>query len=395
MSVGLTDIMIQHEDDAVKSEYRDVFEFLNMEEIIRQLWLCVEVYGMAVPLEFWDKKNPLGITPLNPKNIYIEPYYDVGIRPLFFVPSKKSRENLIKNQTFLNSVVPDWNEYSISENGFALNPDNSMLIQHMKLPGQIYAIPPLVRAQRSISTRMMLEEMIRATIEGVKNQIIIWTIENPQPRETKALEAKLTANRSARVGHLVWRKGLEAKQLIPGSVDALLANDTWARLTYDVFRKMGASVRTISGEVSGVGQASDFEIDIQLFVERLRIPRRRILYWLNRWSRKYAELNGIKTAPIITMRDITLEVQMAIRNKLVPLMNFGFPSVDTILETAGFQPEIERKKMEEDDKGIRKVIKPYAGFSQTAVSKSGEKKTTTSRQSGGRPVGKIGNDETG
>lgn len=387
-AIGLTEIIPKHEDEGVQRVYRELFELLEMDEFLRELWMTHNAYGNAYPLEFWDGNVPVGLSSLNPKHVVVEPIIDAGRRPLYFAPPGNNREALKKNQLFMRTVADGFNEQGASSKGYKLKARDCYHIHGDKFAHQLYAIPPLVRAQRSISTRMMLEEMVRATIEGVKNQIILWTLENPGPKELGLLNRKLKENRAARVGHLAWRKGLEANQIIPGSVDELLGNDTWIRLTLDIMRKLGFALRIISGEVASVGQANDFEVDVQLFIDRLRVPRGRMLRWLRRYCNRFAEAQGIKEPPTLMMKDITLEVQQAIKNRLVPMMNYGLPSVETALELAGLDPKTEIPKLEKEADGIRKKIRPYSGFAQDVVNPDGStKKTTESPQSPGRPSG--------
>jgi len=397
--IGITKITVRDKDEALAREYSDLFEEMNLEEVLRQAWTCVEVYGNAFILEFWDGRSPRGVTILNPKHVAVEPIADMTERPIYYAPPLSTRTQLLNSQRFMRVVnASDWNEHEsysgvVEKRGFPIPSENIYHIYHDKMAHQVYAIPPLVRAQRIISTRMMLEEMIRSTIEGVKNQIIVWTLpESTSGVNVAAQVARLTsllnAARPARVGHLVWAHGLEAKAITPASVDRLLANETWVRLTLDIFRKLGFPLRIVSGEVANVGQSNDYNVDVQIYLDRLRTPRNRMLRWVKRFAKRYSLETGRPLPGYIGLADIDLQVQMAIQNQLKTLMGFGLPSVHTAMEKAGLVPEVELSLMKQEmQDGTRDLIRPYSGFSQIAQSGDNPPRVVESPLSPGRPAG--------
>jgi len=399
MSVGLTEIQIRHKDPKVKKQYAELFASLEMHIILEQMWLSIGIYGQAYPLEYWNETTKMleGISLLNPKHVIIDPVSIAGKRPMYFAPpSEETVAALSIDKMFLNAVSQDdWNERKdTGAKGFPLKPETVTHIHEYKLAHQIYCIPPLVRAARSISTRAMLEEMIRSTIEGVKNQIILYKLENPRPGESAALQGKLSAHRAVRTGYLVWGANLSADQIMPDSVDALLGTESWIRITLDIMRKLGIHLRSISGEVGNVGQAKDFEVDVTFFVEKLKSNRASMTAWMNKLAKRYAKANGIEEPPIITLRPIDLAVVNQIKSILVPLTGLGLPSYHTALEMAGFEPDVEYSMRErENEEGWPETMRPFPSFAQNVVDPSGKTKTVESPQSKGRPEGTEDGDD--
>ena len=65
-----------------------------------------------------------------------------------------------------------------------------------------------------------------ATIEGVRNQLWLVTVDNPVKGEIPALSAQLSGTRSAWTGMLVWWWGTKIEQFVPGNIDQLLGMET-------------------------------------------------------------------------------------------------------------------------------------------------------------------------
>ncbi|MFA5937550.1 MAG: hypothetical protein WC822_06770 [Candidatus Paceibacterota bacterium] len=393
LSVGLTEIRVKHKTKKHQQTIEDMLEKMDMRGFLEMMWLDIEVYGQAFPMEDWVDGEPKGLTLLNPKSVVIQPIVEFGTRPIFYIPdSKEEATALSKTEMFQRVLAPNWNEKwdKWSQfNGMLIKPDNVYHVHHFKHAHEVYAVPPLIRAVRSISTRMMLEEMRRSVIEGVKNQLFIWLLENPKAGEKALLQNLLKQARASRTGNFVWGSNLKVQQIIPQSIDTLLGIDTWQQLTLDIFRRLGIVLRTISGEAGSGGQTRDFEVDVQLYMRRIEFARKRVLAWVNRYIDRYAAARKIPwDAPDVSFSDMELQTKMAIKNEVVPLMGLGLLDIHSALEKAGNDPDvvIERLRSEKAD-GTRELVTPYPQFSQTATKPNGDVTKTESPQSPGRPVG--------
>jgi len=391
IDVGLTDITIDCADDEVKNTYIDVFDAINMQQMVEYNWLYCASHGQAFPLEVWDNEVPQAIIHLDPKTIQIgNPLgfgarsmnlEDKGLKTRLETEFKSQTEKQIKPMLVFDSFGKDWNDWGIYGSNIPLNPENITHLHVRKWPHNRYAIPPIARAYRTISTRQVLEEMIRATIEGVKNQLWLFTKEKFMRGEAAALSEVLGTTRGDHVGYLVW-PGLEVRQYVPGSIDTLLANEKWMGLTQHIFRQLGVSLYVVSGELPG-GTGSNPEIDVRLLMQKVEADRRRQLKWLKGFAKKFADKNGIKEKVTIGFRLNTFDQEDLIKNTLAPLASFGQISSHTLLKEVGYtyEQELAYKKAEMVD---RPLFQPMSSFSQVSSDKSGNTKTTDSQGQMGR-----------
>lgn len=377
MSIALTETEVRCDDEGEQRSFREFFESVDMHSFLQQMWAGVEAYGNIFPMQFWEEgdKSLTGLSLPNPKYIVIQPNFGMGDRPMFLLPpTVESADKLVNDNVFMRSAGARFNERpqtgDTGGKAIQLNAKNVDHIHHFKFAHELYAVPPLVRAQMAISTNRMLEEMIRATIEGLKNQIILWRLTDPRPTEAARLKTILTNNRAERMMHMVWDARLDAKAILPGSVDALLANESWTRIKLDMFRKLGINVRTLSGEVSNVGQATDYDVDVQLYLARLEAPRRRIKTWLERLCKRWATAQKFKGTHEVVMAPIEMKVKYIIENVVKPLAQFGMPSGEEILRMSGFAPKATLAQMRrEAEDGTRGLFRPYASFAQDTVTR--------------------------
>ena len=400
LDLGLSKPQIQHKDDGVRKRYEEIYRRLKIMEILEATWLDCEVRGQAYPVLLPDKKGKGGgvgaITLLNPKHVAVGRAIGPSSRSLVYTPLADTRNSLLDTATrqdeqrlqqmFHFALQDDWNEW-VSERqgrGFPLNPDYVFPIRHRKLWQQRYAIPPGARALDDASTRLVLDEMIRGTIDGVHNQWRVWTISNPRKGEVTQLGAQVKAGRQHRTADFVWDDRLKQPWVIsPDSIDALLAPETWWRLTLSIYRQLGMFVRIISGEDPGGSRGGEAIIDVQILLGRLNYQRSRTLDFLDLLNRHIADADSaIEEPPTVSFRPPDVE-WIAKLQAVVPLLNFGILSAQTTHNWLGLEHdrEIERLKTEQPlrDEGI---IRPYTGFAQ-----SGPSGTAESPQSQGRPRG--------
>ncbi len=401
IDVGLPKPIIQHKDKSVRKKFQEAYEQLDVHTVLECEWLACEEYGQCYPLILIDKNQrngpdgglPIKITLLNPKHIAVGRAIELGTRSLSYLPPAEARQSLLAdaskrdNQLFYDSLAPDWNEWTESGGGFRLDPRYATHIHHRKQWHRRYAIPPAARALDDLSTRLVLDEMIRSTIEGVHNQWRVWRVENPMKGEITRLKAALRATRAERTSDLVWKSSLQPPDVIsPASIDSLLAPETWARLTLGIYRSMGMFVTVVSGEMPSMGTTStqgDVEVNVRVFLARLNYQQRRALEWLRKLNQAIATAMGdVDELPVVSFEPLEIEWIAKLR-AIIPVLNYGMFSVETFHNWVGldFDTEIERlkaeKKLREDG-----VIQPYTGFAQ-----SGPSGTTQHPASPGRPLG--------
>ena len=399
VDVGIKELRVRHKDEGVRRQYIDILDSLDLAAIARSIWLTSIVYGTSWPAEFWDGLKKRGnsldftgaipsISLLNPKHV-APSLMSVGIGQYTYAPTQRVYDDIARGYSvpdwFYNNLGTDWNESMTALRGIPLNAELVMPVRDTWFMHSLFPVPMIAGAQRQLSTRQILEEMIRSTIEGVKTQLWIFAVKDPRAGEVDLLKATLAGNRGSRTGYLVWSDNLNVKQFVPLAIDELLANETWLRMTHAVFRALGLFMRASSGESPNTGSSSggsnNPELDLTIWVDRMNTPRQKVQRFLTRFASHYAQSIGVAEPAKVELNPIGLSVRGQIRDRLVPLLNFGIPSVRTAFDIAGLDPdeEIASLKSEQTD-GTRDLIKPYSGFSQL-----GPSGRTDSPQSQGNP----------
>ena len=380
--LGLGDIVITHEDQGIQAAYKKWFDDIDADYWIHDALLTSSVYGNAFTVVLGDGQD-FTITNLNPMRVAVG--MSINARAMSWFGNDQSL-------MFHRAESPRFNEWQdiIDGGGMPLNPDTVYHLHTPKPHHQRYGIPRPIYAWNDITTRFVLDEMIRGTVEGIQNQIRVWKFKDPGKGEIALFRDELRRNRLSRVHDLAWRDNLTVETVMPGVVDELLANETWVRLTSAIFRKLGMSLRlvsqTIGMEVSGRSDTMEAEILVHISRLRQRIQRpgialaNKIAYWIA----QYAD-TGLRSYPPPTIKalDTYITISELVRNVYVPLLNFGIVSSRTVHEGIGLDHETEIKRLESElDLRESGVIAPYTGFAQ-----SGPGGITESPQSKGRPSG--------
>lgn len=392
LDVGLPKPIIQHQDKKTKQVFEDEYERLDVSGIAEAMWLACEQYGQAYPLILPSK--PVSVTLLNPKHVAVGRSISMGARTLTYTPPKETHEALIsskeedKKELFLDALQEDWNDWIVEQNrGFPLNPELVTHVHHRKHWHRRYAIPPAARVLDDLATRLVLDEMVRATIEGLKTQWRVWVLEKPKRGEVDKLKSVLRASRSSRTADLAWGGSLTVETIFPESIDRLLAPEAWWRLTLSIYRGLGMFVNVVSGEdpASQGRAASDASVNIQILLARLNYQRSRTLKWLRKLNKAIAKSHGIKELPTVSFEPLLIEWEAKLR-AVLPVLGYGLMSAETFHTWIGLDPdkEIERLKKEmplRDDGTIR----PYTGFAQAGPSGTVEHPVSPGRPQGPAP----------
>ena len=391
LDVGLPEPIIQSEDRKVQQIFEDEYERLGVPDIAGALWLACEQYGQAYPLIL--PGEPVSVTLLNPKHVAVGRSIGMGVRPLTYTPLKETHEALISSEKnrdkelFLNALQEDWNDWIEKEKrGFPLNPEYVTHVHHRKHWHRRYAIPPAARVLDDLATRLVLDEMVRGTIEGLHTQWRVWILEKPKRGATSKLMALLKSSRSERTADLVWGDATlkDVKTISPVSIDRLLAPEAWWRLTLSIYRGLGMFVNVVSGEdpASQGRAASDASVNIQILLARLNYQRSRTLAWLRKLNRAIAKSHGIKELPTVSLEPLLIEWEAKLR-AVLPILGYGLMSAETFHNWIGLDSDKElarlKKEMPLRDDG---TIRPYTGFAQ-----AGPSGTTEHPVSPGRPQG--------
>jgi len=293
LQIGFRELIVSSKDKGVETEFKELYDELDMYKIMEGIWLCSEIYGQAYPLEVYDEDVPEGVFHLNPKNMQVGKSISFGWHSLDLQVEGNWLEQLkksVKPDLVFRSLASDFNE--TAQHGYVgLGAEYCKPVTHVKLPFQRYAIPPLARAYRSISTRQVLEELIRATIEGYRNQLWVFKLgdENTKvsPQKIARFVSMISDATGDRTGYLVWTYDLAVEVHAPEPIDQMLGNERWQAITAHIFRQLGMSTRIISGEAPMGSTRTGEELDIKILLARLEWLRRNCIRWLIDWNKRY------------------------------------------------------------------------------------------------------------
>jgi hypothetical protein len=390
-------IIISHPDDGVRDQYQEFADLIGMNELLDDSWLCEEIYGQGYVAFANDGDRPL-VFPFNPMRIAVGSQYSIGRRPIIFVVDEGAQDRVRSEFYKQNIATQTWNEWpefgdelgtSLLGTSTAILLDPSRIYHRHGLKPMFkrYAIPPAIKAWDALTDRIVLGEMIRSTMEGIKTQIRLWTLKDPRPNELTTIKSEITGMRTDRVYDFVFREGLTATQIVPGTVSELLADETWMRLTARCFRDMGLSLTIATGERMGgdsVGSAGDSEVQVQVSLSRLEADQARSVK-LAKWIfSRYAEFCEPKLtkypSPSVTYKLPFLTERQRMEG-IVPLLQYGAMSIQTTMERSGLNPKEEFKRLKSEMPLRDSVIRPYASFSQIS-----DGKESSAPVSQGRPA---------
>lgn len=406
LDVALKPLEFQSPDKGFQRELEELYSEQNVDlhQWLYYIWLCSSIYGQAFPLEILgEKPEDTRVVLIPPKNVEVGRSFSLnGGLGLFPPEGNEAWTAELMQATFPAMVyqryVQDWNEQIAGGTNILIPEDACFPVREKSLPFQRYAVPPLARASRALSTRRIFEEMRRATVEGIKNQLWLFLLgdaENrPLPEEVAYLSDQVEGLYGERTGALVWTGDLRVEVIAPNAPDTLMANETYVGLTMEVFRKLGISLKVVSGErgpLGGGGDAGDIDMDLGIMLERLTFKVNQMYRWERRFRRRLAEKMGANAVKankdtVVRFGHINVEVRQQIKERLLPSFQAGPLSIRSYLQEAGFDYEVELQR-KKDEKGDRELFTPPASFAQTVVNKEGaEQKRTFQTPSPGRPA---------
>lgn len=375
VSAGTRDLRLVHPDEGVRREAESLAERLDLLHVAADLWWTMRVLGNAFLLPVVEGKALSGVVLLNPKRVGLQALPGVGGSAAQYHldgPAQRTPalDALVQSVTQSPSAlylpaVWEWNERWEERASFILPPGSFFHLRQRELPFKLWGIPPLMGAARSITSRMALEEMLRGVMEGVRGQLIVITIQDPAPGEVEHLASLLRDHRADRTGVLVWGRPLTVQQVMPTGVDSLMAPEALLRLTLDIFRKLGISLRLVGGEPPGTAvRGTDPQVEMDIFLERVEAEKReveRALGWL--LAHHAAGPAWRERPPRVRLADPKAKVERMVESVILPLIGSGLLSGTTALEETGYdvEQEIARKRREMEDWSL---WTPKATFAQ-------------------------------
>lgn len=407
LDIALKPLEIQSPDSGFQRDLEELYSEQNLDMLqnMYYIWLCSGIYGQAFPLLLLDDNvQDSRVVLIPPKNVDVGRSFSLGGGLTISAPGREGWSKQLLEAAFppmvYNRYESDWNEQVANGRDIEIPQTDCFPVREKSLPFQRYAVPPVYRASRALSTRRIFEEMRRATVEGYKNQLWYFRYGDPSgenmplPEEVQFLADQVEGLYGERTGVFVWEGRLDIQVIAPQAVDSMMANETFVGLTMEVFRKLGISLKVVSGERGplGGGQArvGDMELDVSILLERVKFKIGQMLRW-ERLSRARlvqrmgpAAVKANAKATVETGR-IDMEVERQIRERLLPAYQAGPLSIQTFLQQGGWDWAVELQRKTEEER-YRQLFSPPASFSQMVVGPQGqEKKTVEQTPSPGRP----------
>lgn len=414
IEVAITDLEIDcPSDPGIERELQGLYlERMGMRSILTQAWMSVMQYGVFYPLEAYQDEE-VQVVPIPPRFMWVGYYIGYGTQvlpepinsrdvPYSILPvqenTKRWTEEMVQS-TFMpmtyNAFGPGWNEQIQKGWGVPISPEYMHPIREKSYGYTRYPIPRIARAFQSMSLRQVYYEMVRATLEGYRNQLWLFLLGSadkpPSPKEVTAFNSMLSGMSGERTGLAVWRAPVESKILVPASITDAISPEVEQAFSLRVFRDLGTSIRVATGNTLPGRNMSEggLEIDLSLWLSRLNYARLLVMEWEMGFRRRWAEKQGV--AAIKAMRTTTvrfskpmIEVAAIIDKELKPLYSMGPLSVETTLTKAGYNYEGERKRKKGEQKE-KELWQPPSTFAQSVVNQGAPSKQVESERSPGRP----------
>ena len=378
IQLALRPIEIRSDDKGVERELMEIYEDIDLNQILLWLWLCVDIYGQAFPLEVWDGNNLAGVVVLDPKYLKVGKQVSLTNSLYMTSPSGEWDETALREQIHpmvYHSFASGWNEQAAKGMDIPLNPDRCFALHDMKLPFQRYAIPGISRAFRPLSTRQIVEEMQRATIEGFRNQLWLFKLVNHDgtpapPAAISHFRAQISGMLGERTGYLVWGgTDLVVEQHAPKPLDQLIGNEHWLYLTLHIFRQRGLSLKLVTGEAPQSGRAGDLEWEARRLMDRTEFQRTHILRIERHLRKAIAKARGKawqKAKIEVQMVRPGYQLQTMVERELRPLGQAGWVSVQTLLQRAGYDYAVELQR-KQDEEPFAHLFTPKPTFAQATT----------------------------
>lgn len=405
MDLSLRAIDIDCSDKGIQRELESIYDSetgVDINDLMSQLWLCSGIYGQAFPLELWEDDELKWVTLLPPK------YVKVGVSGGRFALSLLPFGRETWTQELFEQQVPpmaysalggrDANETVVTGMDIPISHDACMPVREKSLRFQRYAVPPMARAFRAISSRRLLEEMIRATMEGYRNQLWLFLVGDPDHPPSvphlNALRAQLETMSGERTGYLVWwNSPFKVEVIAPQTFDKMSGMDSWMSLTQHIYRQLGVHLSVVSGEsaAGALGGGGDLDINVRVLLERTKFKRDRLIAWEKHLRASIASRQlKLKDKQLeVALNTKTqfarnpLEIEKEVKEWLMPYYQSGALSPQTFLQKGGFSydAELERKKQHQPNE---EFFNPPPTYSQSTVNPgTPEKESQTAPE--GRP----------
>lgn len=373
---------------------------IDIRYVFYEMLMCAAIFGQAFPVELWEEKGknkypiPESIIQLNPKDVRVgqrtgKDNFSLQLPP----PGGKWKPEHIHQIQQIDVVLQDgWKNQTDQHKPVTIKESYCRPFRWHALPFQRYSHPPLASMFRPITTRVLVEEARRSTIEGFKNQLWLVQVGDFEHRGTEAeityMRTQLNSLKGLRNWTLLWNGNATIKNFAPEMLSPMMDDTLWLSITLDIMRRRGISLSLISGESPARGAGGgDVDVDVRMMLMRLTWLRNLLLRWEaglkrkivmadvtagNFWQRK-AAMKEVLTTHI---RPTPEEIKHTIEEHLRPLVGIGKISDTTLLRAVNlnWKTELANKIREWPH---RELFTPPVTFTQSVEKDDGNKQTSS------------------
>lgn len=385
-----TRVWVSGPDGAMIEEINNLLYAWRTIDTINAAWQDLETYSAYYVSHGWKDGRPMPLH-WSPKRIAVGP--SLGAMAFSYLkPNTLSTKEAQRMISLYDTPGGwDWNDWQTDNRTVKLNLENLSWEHFMKPKHKMYPYPWLAKAATPVYTRQIIEEMRLALVQGVVNQLWVMTLENPMPKEIAALKSVLGSNRAERVGFLLWRSGLKVENFSPQAIESLLLPDAWWGATLDIFRRIGRTVRIISGEsAQRGGQGSDAEIDVRIAqkkaeAHRAVVANKIVMDLIRQWPEGGQTVkDAVQKGQLrVHLTPIELFLGEALKEIWGPMWDRGMASVETIHAAIGLDTAAETEILKrEKEAGLDEIYIARQQFAQRVATPEGE---VTNSSEPGRP----------
>lgn len=329
--------------------------------------------------------------------------YRIATSDIKMLKQPRTQSEKSRVETLRNSMTQEEWDYLLKTNKMILDPSRVNVLYYKKDDFKKWANPLLWRVVGDVKFKSLLRDMDISVVESVTNALVVIKLGNtPEgfpPRKEEFSKMVSMLKNPTKSKTIVWNDLIEIIDSYP-PVEKILGKEKYEQVDDDIRSGLGISEILVNGE--GGNYANSY-LSVKTLMERLEGARETLLEWLESESVKIAKAMKFRKPATVRMRHMSLLNAEAERQFMLELYDHHLLSAQTLLSNVGENPEVEMKRMKEEDdvrEGLQDdfpfVLRKVDKYNPSIISQdgkdNGEIKESPSSQgprgeAGGRPNG--------
>lgn len=329
--------------------------------------------------------------------------YRLSTADIKMLKQPKTGKERLKTEELKRGMGEEEWKYLLSTNRMILDPDRVSILYYKKDDFKKWANPLLWRVVGDVKFKALLRDMDISVVESVTNALVVVKLGNtPEgfpPRKEEFSKMVSMLKNPTKSKTIVWNDLIEIIDSYP-PVEKILGKEKYEQVDGDIRSGLGISEILVNGQ--GGNYANSY-LSVKTLMERLEGARDTLLEWLENESVRIAKAMKFRKPATVRMRHMSLLNAEAERQFMLELYDHHLLSAQTLLSNVGENPEVEMKRMKDEDdtredlqKEFPFVFRKVDKYNPTVISQDGEdnkrSKESPSSQGprgdeGGRPEG--------